>query len=111
MIVTPAQVLKTLRLENHFEQSDVARCIGVHDTKIRRFELGAQEPTLSEVCALLVTFRTSFEALFSPLIEEIKAEVHARVDDYEPPTSVSHATANRGQSYQRLKNFLNRLHG
>jgi transcriptional regulator with XRE-family HTH domain len=111
MIVTPAQVLKTLRLENHFEQSDVARCIGAHETKIRRFELGAQEPTLSEICALLLTFRTNFEALFAPFIEEIKAEVHARVDEYEPPVSTSHATANRRQSYQRLKDFLNRLHG
>ncbi len=62
MTITFAQKLKTLRRELHFEQADVARCLGADTQKIKRFELGAQEPTLTDLCGLLATFMTRFDA-------------------------------------------------
>lgn len=111
MSITFAQKLRTLRQELHFEQSDVARCLGVDAQKIKRFELGAQEPTFTDLCGLLATFMTRFDAEFKAELGHAMAEVNARVADYIPPKSISHTTTNRAKSYQRLKTHLNQPHG
>ena len=109
MTTTPAQRLRTLRFESKFDVEETARCLGVHESKIRRFELGSQEPTLTDICALLASYRTNFDALFSPEIEGAKADVYARIADYVPKTNG--ANEGKAKSYLRLKKYLNQLHG
>lgn len=100
-----------MRKELGFQQSDVAKCLGVDVDKVQKFELGSLEPKLSEVCALLATFMTRFEAAFESECETATADVYTRIADYEPPKSTDARTANRAKSYRRLKAFLNQPHG
>ncbi len=110
MTTTPAQRLRALRREQGFEVADTARCLGVHESKVRRFETGAQELALSDICALLATYRTSFDALFDPEIELAKADVYARIADYRPEWHKGQRNT-RLESFMRLKKSLNLLHG
>ncbi len=110
MTTTPAQRLRALRREQGFELADTARCLGVHESKVRRLETGAQEPALSDICALLATYRTSFEALFDPEVELAKAEVYARIANFRPERRDG-PHDKRLDGYLRLKKYLNQLHG
>lgn len=102
--------LRTLREERGFEQQDVAALIGVHPATLARIERGEQQPSLPEICALLVTFQKTFRDLFRAELELAEADVFARVTEYQPSKSTSPKTANRDLSLRTLRAALDALH-
>ena len=107
MSITFAEKLATMRRELHFRPEDVARCLGVPVDKIHKYELGALEPTFSDLCALMATYMTRFDFAFSEQLELAMADVHARIADYVPNTGSDPRSVACSKSFTRLKDYLN----
>ena len=105
------QRMKALRCQYGLRQSDVGLCLGIKESRVGNFETGKRMPKLSEICALVVSLRTPFEELFNTELELAKADVHARIADFEPPKATNHRDAKRGASFRALRASLDAPHG
>jgi transcriptional regulator with XRE-family HTH domain len=77
------RVLERLRDDENLKQSEIAKSLGVHTSRISRLETGAVPPTVEEVDQYLIAVGSESAALYGAILAETWIEID-RPDPWHP---------------------------
>jgi transcriptional regulator with XRE-family HTH domain len=104
-----ASDLNNARLESSLSYED---CVHLLDMTVKRFkqlERGSVIPTLNELCALNILFNQAFESLYNDIFDEVKAHMHAALENMpgenEPECSDITRQTSLNSLSERLQGF------
>lgn len=98
--------LRTARRKAGFVQSDIARLLASHQSRVSDLEQGRKLPTLTEIITLSLIFGRSFESLFAMVMGQARKDLKKRVRKLPKNTRDFAGTSNRASSIERLKDRL-----
>ncbi len=101
--------LKVARRKLGLSQDDCATLLGTSRSRYSRIESGKARMGLSEICALLLTFGTPFETIFSMSLAEERAELQDRLHKLPVQAENRQSSFNRAGTLHTLAARLETL--
>ena len=104
---------KQVREGHNYTQLDVARLLGIDDSRLSRLESGEQQVSLKDYMGFAVLFSTEFSIKTSEKMAELKADIYARLCDLVEAerNDPNPKSFNRRSNLNALKGDLELLHG
>ena len=98
--------LKVARKKSGLSQADCGHLIGGTNHKISQLELGAQMPTIREICSLSLIYGRSFESLWGEMLAQVRRDLGTNLETLPGRTSDRPEHFNRTKSLERLAQRL-----
>lgn len=98
--------LRAARRKAGLTQGDVGHLLGKTIGVVSNIEAGARPPNLQEMMAFSLIFGKSFESYFGPVIDDVRADIAARLQTLPPARETVAQTFNRGHSLKAMRHRL-----
>lgn len=101
--------LRDVRHVSGLTQKDCAHLLSISEDQYNAIERGLREPDLKEIIGLSIMFGKSFESLFGHMMDEVRANIAACLEDIPKANKKWPHKEARRRTIARIETFLESL--
>ena len=98
--------LRLARRKAGYTQRDIAHLLGAQQSAVSDLERGQSLPDLRQIITLSLIYGSSFESLFSELLNEARKDIRTRLTSLPENCRQYAGTLSRSHSLKRLRQSL-----